>query len=1060
VATYYAGPDASGTGTTEGSPARLGTLLSIANPGDTIILLDGTYRGATNLLKPPSGRNGQPGAYITVTAKNDGAVLFDGEFGTIAVSLSKNSWWKLEGFNARHGEVEVLRIGEQSNNVIVRRVVAWDAWIHGNTIVCGVHFVNGPVLFEDVACFGTGRKTLGPTQDVGVSSGTTGFTCRRCWSRFDGSISTGPSGASMSYNTWNMIYENLLARFSATQMPATYTVLDSWPPHSIYSPNIVCGPGGTGQCGGTGQIFGFKWAAGFERQDRNFETNGKLLGSLAYVLKDDPLWFNHAWAHCGQGFGGMSNVTIKNVYGFIHPQNPRFNAADTSSKAAAYENPFGGGVNLNVDRVTHVGGFKAHSAWNITNNFSGNLASALPNPWTTTTGANLCKRYVDGVLTSEPLWPWPMNERIKAATERAGRYSGPCPGCSGGFTVERTATDVTAEIESILGPIPSECSSSVGSPPGTGGSARGVAGIDTVSRSEFVSLDSGQRLINVSDTDFVTERVRFPFTVAQPPSDTSEAGNRGHALTWLVDASLLTGTGLTAADLRYAALDVEVLDPPYQARLVENPVVTRELMDTFWGITEVSSITITLGNADGRLTPLYAADPRDQMIVLRRLDYRSGQVIDELNARITSVSAGVGTVILTATSPDLSVLERELPAALVTRDAYPNAIDIGAVIPVVFGQVAKVPLPYVKETSTTFEYLVGHGTIAVTGVYYIRSDNTYTLIPTSEYEVSTTLYPGYTAIKFASRRMDITNGSLLQVVADVEGPIRHFVRAIQELLVGENAWGLNGSAGPINVASFDTAAADLDQVGLFCDGVLREQRQVQDILRDLMVVRGIRLAFNAAGEWTIKVDTQKTGAAIAIADGLGDGGRTILSAGQRSRPGIGNAISDYILRYRPEYVRGVYLSARERVVNASFGRNRTIESPFIRDHATADKVIDYLARRERIGVETVEVSVTQEGRALLEGDIVEITYGPLQYEHDLLEVRRATKRLQAIDLELASWSDEIYVYGPEPLPTDVITDEVDATIPPPTNITGQIIDCAMVISWNHVTPTTVSIPAQ
>jgi hypothetical protein len=29
-------------------------------------------------------------------------------------------------------------------------------------------------------------------------------------------------------------------------------------------------------------------------------------------------------------------------------------------------------------------------------------------------GARLTNRYVDGVLTNEPLWPWPMEDRIQA----------------------------------------------------------------------------------------------------------------------------------------------------------------------------------------------------------------------------------------------------------------------------------------------------------------------------------------------------------------------------------------------------------------------------------------------------------------------------------------------------------------------------------------------------------------------------------------------------------------------------------------------------------------------
>ncbi len=56
-------------------------------------------------------------------------------------------------------------------------------------------------------------------------------------------------------------------------------------------------------------------------------------------------------------------------------------------------------------------------------------------------GASICYRYVDGVLTNEPLWPWPMQGRIEAATDRS---------------LWDTA-DVNAEIEAVFGPVPEEC---------------------------------------------------------------------------------------------------------------------------------------------------------------------------------------------------------------------------------------------------------------------------------------------------------------------------------------------------------------------------------------------------------------------------------------------------------------------------------------------------------------------------------------------------------------------------------------------------------------------------
>jgi hypothetical protein len=57
------------------------------------------------------------------------------------------------------------------------------------------------------------------------------------------------------------------------------------------------------------------------------------------------------------------------------------------------------------------------------------------------TAGSICMRYENGVLTDEPLWPWPMNQRILDARRQSGR----------------PPIDVTSTIEEILGPIPSRC---------------------------------------------------------------------------------------------------------------------------------------------------------------------------------------------------------------------------------------------------------------------------------------------------------------------------------------------------------------------------------------------------------------------------------------------------------------------------------------------------------------------------------------------------------------------------------------------------------------------------
>ena len=93
---------------------------------------------------------------------------------------------------------------------------------------------------------------------------------------------------------------------------------------------------------------------------------------------------------------------------------------------------------------TSVGGItpSVGSDFTQTNNERATTVAGVSNIWNGagSTGARVCKRYKDGVLTSENLWPWPMNQRIKDATDFAG-----------------TAYDVEAELEAIFGAIPAGC---------------------------------------------------------------------------------------------------------------------------------------------------------------------------------------------------------------------------------------------------------------------------------------------------------------------------------------------------------------------------------------------------------------------------------------------------------------------------------------------------------------------------------------------------------------------------------------------------------------------------
>jgi hypothetical protein len=68
-------------------------------------------------------------------------------------------------------------------------------------------------------------------------------------------------------------------------------------------------------------------------------------------------------------------------------------------------------------------------------------------------GSQMCYQYQDGTLTSTPLWPWPMDDRIKQALQRSGIG----PSLSGSAGPGYAAGTVTSEIVARYGPVPAPC---------------------------------------------------------------------------------------------------------------------------------------------------------------------------------------------------------------------------------------------------------------------------------------------------------------------------------------------------------------------------------------------------------------------------------------------------------------------------------------------------------------------------------------------------------------------------------------------------------------------------
>lgn len=415
--THYASPSGSGNGSSAAQAFRIARFWSVARPGHTLCLLDGRYTGSDSMINPPQNLSGTSSARITVRALNDGKVRIDGQGSRLPVRLYYNSYFVIEGINASNSAGSVISISQSHHNII-RRVAAWDA-ADGNHMIFGIHN-STYTLLEDVAGWGIARKIFAASQ------GGNNTTIRRAWGRWEGSHVVGPKMTyTLAYNNYNMIVENALGTWSGERMRQSYTLLD-------YSGRTWTGTGaGSYSNYGVNQPYGVFANDGLG-SDKN--ARSKLLGSLAYIQGGDRFQAPQLVM-----FTKIDSLEVAHTAAYIEP------GRHTNKKRfALYNLQSSTGRNLVARNLTGVGGEGSFygTEWRKSGISEGSSLSSVANPFTaSSSGANLCRRYKDGSLTSEPLWPWPMNQRIIDATVESGR----------------AAVDVTATVAKLLGPIPSAC---------------------------------------------------------------------------------------------------------------------------------------------------------------------------------------------------------------------------------------------------------------------------------------------------------------------------------------------------------------------------------------------------------------------------------------------------------------------------------------------------------------------------------------------------------------------------------------------------------------------------
>jgi hypothetical protein len=419
--TYYASPTGTGNGSSASQPFKISNFWPLAKPGYTLCLLDGQYTGSASMINPPQNLSGTASSPITIRALNDGKVTINGQGSLPPVVLYHNDYFVLEGFNASNSYNTVVVL-TYSNHNILRRVAAWDA-ADNNTDIFGIHYGTHNLL-EDVAGWGIARKIFSSSQGGDYTM------IRRAWGRWEGSHVVGPKQTySLAYNNYNMTCENCIGTWSGERMKQTYTLMgyDAKP--------------WNGSTGGTYTNYTVEQPYPiFSLSALNSDKNARstLLGSIAYVRAIDRFPTQQAIF-----VAYVDSVEIADTIVYIEP------GTHTTTQRFSLNNlATGTGINLIARKLSGLGGANSYygSDWKKSFISEGASLSSVGNVFTSTTGANICYRYKDRTLTNEPLWPWPMNQRIKDAMIESGR----------------STVDVTKSIETMLGPIPSACKTTSG----------------------------------------------------------------------------------------------------------------------------------------------------------------------------------------------------------------------------------------------------------------------------------------------------------------------------------------------------------------------------------------------------------------------------------------------------------------------------------------------------------------------------------------------------------------------------------------------------------------------
>jgi Bacterial Ig domain/Chondroitinase B len=445
--------------------------VSMLQPGDTLIFNDGTYKSLRLDTNIGTGIHGTATAPITIKAANDGKAIFDANGTTEPIFVNGSSYVTIEGFVARNSSDSVVYLfGNNTgtlggdDHITLRRITAYGA-ADGNNHVFNISFGATNVLVEDCAAWGRGRYKF-------IAYHADHVTFRRDWAYWEGytSFSPAPRAPFAVYGARNVTLENVIGTNAIpTQVDNNYytsvwvTTDDTtnWPSDNT----TILGSMFYNNCEG----FWENSSAGINTllKDDYFEipSNASCPLYSTRPYGDGMVWnynpnsgttTNATFITNKVGFNRFGSTGTPSIANSIFLSNGTAIVADAGhSYSDFYGNTSNGTtltssdeqVNPGYDTTTYGRGAYLFIPQTSPSKGAGVNGADI--------GANILYDYVNGQLTTTPLWPWPMEGRIMAEKGKSVTYA-----ANGGFwktlsgVYPNTAITSTPSPTSALTPTP------------------------------------------------------------------------------------------------------------------------------------------------------------------------------------------------------------------------------------------------------------------------------------------------------------------------------------------------------------------------------------------------------------------------------------------------------------------------------------------------------------------------------------------------------------------------------------------------------------------------------